>query len=140
MATKKTPSTAAPAITSDILQQLVVRLAALEAKQTTDDDSVPIAIIDPDMLPENQAPETHNELIEVEALCLLSYDGHSNTPGIDDWYAPSDFDVEAHLAKNEIDGPLVDGDGEPILITGNRFEVTRIVAEAMAKAKMVRII
>lgn len=81
----------------------------------------------------------HNAIVTVEALQLLAFDGNPETEGAE-YYAQAGFDLEAHKVANGIEGEFLDGDGKPIHIVGNQFETTLIQAEAMVRARMVRII
>ena len=76
----------------------------------------------------------HNELVIFQVSGLMSWDGNPDTPG-NEYYAPDDFDEEAHCAKNGVDA-LVDGDGNPEKIEGSWFEAPRITAETLERAKL----
>lgn len=81
----------------------------------------------------------HNDLVTVEALELIAFDGDPDTAG-SEYYAPDDFDLDAHKVANGIEGELLDGDGQAITIAGSRFETTLIQAEALGKARLVRVL
>ena len=81
----------------------------------------------------------HNDLVTVEALCLLSFDGDPDTEG-SECYAPADFDLGAHNAANGLEGPLLDGDGNEIAIFGSQFTCTKIAAEGLVRAKIVKLV
>lgn len=90
-------------------------------------DAERLSVIDDNHLP-------HNDMVYVEVLCLLCWDGDPETEGAE-YYAPDDFDLEAHKKANGIDA-----DNHDLLITGSGFETTLIQAQALESAKAVRII
>lgn len=69
------------------------------------------------------------ELVEVEALYLLSWDGDPETEGAEYYAPPGTF-------HEDILGP----DSHPLTDLPSRFTTTRIQAEALVKAGVVKIV
>jgi hypothetical protein len=87
----------------------------------------------------DQTPHMHNMMVTVEVLGLLCFDGDPEIDGAE-YYAPDDFDMNSYCAANQIEMPLCDELGNPIIIAGSRFVTTLVQAQAMAAARIVRII
>ena len=81
----------------------------------------------------------HNDPVTVEVLCLLAFDGDPTTEG-SEYYAPADFDLGSYNAANGLEGPLRDGEGNVIEIVGSQLTCTRIAAEGLARAKLVKLV
>jgi hypothetical protein len=85
----------------------------------------------------SDSEHAHNELVMVEALCLIAWDGDPATEG-QEYYAPKNWDEAGHKKANGIEGDLVDADGAIIVIRGSQFECTRLMAERLIKSRQVR--
>ncbi len=79
----------------------------------------------------------HNRLVRFAVSCIFAWDGNPETDGAE-YYAPADFDMDAHCAANGVD-KLLDGNGDPVVIAGTSFLVARIHAEAWQKQKLGKI-
>lgn len=77
------------------------------------------------------APNPALDLVEVEALGLISFDGDPETEG-SEYYAPADYVPEDYQTH--------DAEGKSLLGLPSRFFTTRIQADALVKAKAVRIV
>lgn len=79
--------------------------------------------------------DANNEFVTCEALGLLSYDGDPETEG-SEYYAPLGFEP----AEPDDEASWTDADGKSLRNLPSRFTTTRIQAQAMVKAKVVRIV
>ena len=79
------------------------------------------------------------ELVTVEALCLVSFDGNLHVEGME-YYAPKGWQPPEMFDGNGNPVPYLDGNGNEVTIAGTTFEASRGAVEAMIKAKAVRLV
>ena len=79
------------------------------------------------------------QLVEVEVLTPLSFDGDPETEGAE-FYAPKGWTPPKQYdgAGNEV--PYLDGNGDAPVIAGDRFTTTRIQAMALVQSRAARIV
>ncbi len=80
-----------------------------------------------------------DDLVEVEVLVPLSWDGNPEIEGAE-FYAPKGWSPPKQFDGDGNEVPYLDGNGEEPVISGDRFTTTRVQAEALVKAKAVRLL
>lgn len=80
-----------------------------------------------------------NEIVNVEALAPLFYDGDPEIEG-SEFYVPAGWNMADYCEAQGVDAPLLDGNGDVVQPQNGPFSMTLIEAEALAGRGLVRIL